>query len=87
MSVSFEVFSSDVSEFRRKLGERSFWEQDEERRDRWFNGLSRGYMMMECESQQQALAILMMDSILSEYSRRTAFVLCHGLPERKGTPP
>lgn len=76
MQSTFADFKRDWSDFRKKLGERTFWDLPVEERDKWFSALSQVYLMMEPLGELEAkMAVQMFTSVSDEYARRSTLVL------------
>lgn len=83
MSVEYKTFILDCQEFRKKLGERSFWELPVEKRDDWFAGLGCSFVMLDTDAVSNEKAATIFNGIATEYAMRNAHVLVQGLPKQK----
>lgn len=74
-----EYFYSQASEFRKLMGEKTFWELSPEGRDLMFGGLTLCYLRFEHKSKEEhERVIALFSAICEEYSRRTAYMLTRG---------
>lgn len=73
---TFEDFKRDWTDFRQKLGEKSFWDLPPEKREEWFAKLGQVYFMLEpLNKEDQKIAENMFLSISDEYARRASLIL------------
>lgn len=78
MSCDYATFVSDANEFRKKLGEKTFWALTDEKQDEWFRGLGWSYCMLHADSEEQnRKATEIFQGIVEEFARRRAYIMLH----------
>jgi predicted nucleic acid-binding OB-fold protein len=81
--VEYKTFIADANEFRKKLGEKTFWALSEEKQDEWFKGLGWSFAMLKAETEEQnRLAGVIFQGIIEEFARRRAYMFLHPLREK-----
>jgi hypothetical protein len=82
MKTEMQLFTADCAEFLKKLGERTFWQQPEEKRNAWLEALGWSFVSLQpANDEENNRAATMFEGVANEYHMRTVALMFHSLPQ------